>query len=96
MYFKFVKKCQEISAGKSVPPASKKVGRGIFPSHLPRWDRFLAEPDAEARHAHAEQVSAGTRHKKQTVSPRARLRETGLAQRAATTRQAEPKLKARA
>ena len=42
MYFKFVKKCQEISAGKSVPPASKKVGRGKFPSHLPRWDRFLA------------------------------------------------------
>ena len=46
MYFKFVNKYQEISAGKSVPPASesKKVGRGKFPSHLPtgRWDRFLA------------------------------------------------------
>jgi hypothetical protein len=49
MYFKFVKKCQEISAGKSVPPASKKVGRGKFPSHLPRWDRFLAEPLAGGR-----------------------------------------------
>ena len=54
------------------------------------------QPDAEARHARAEQMSAGARHKKQPVSPRARLRETGLAQRAATTRQAEPKLKARA
>jgi hypothetical protein len=49
------------------------------------------QPDAEARHAHAEQVSAGARHKKQTLSPGARLRETGLAQRAAATRQAEPK-----
>ncbi len=48
MYFKFVKKYQEISAGKSVPPASKKVGRGKFPSHLPRWDRFLAGKNCSA------------------------------------------------
>jgi hypothetical protein len=35
-----------MAAEKSVPPASKKVGREKFPSHLPRWDRFLAGKQA--------------------------------------------------
>ena len=56
MYSKFVKTvvkspeetyptCLERSGmGKfSIPPTSKKVGWGKFLSHLPRWDRILAE-----------------------------------------------------
>ncbi len=41
IYFKFVKPGgKDFASGKSVPPASKKVGRENFPSHLPRWDKI--------------------------------------------------------
>ena len=65
MYSKFVKTvvkspeeiyptCLERSGmGKfSIPPTSKKVGWGKFLSHLPRWDRILAELQMTPRPGH--------------------------------------------